>query len=150
MTLEEQVNGRISQAMKAKDQAGLRALRAIKAEVLLFKTSGSGALLDENAEIKMLQKMVKQRKESLAIYAEQGREDLAQKEREEIDVIEGFLPQQMDDSALSAFVSNLISELGASDMKEMGRVISEANKRLAGKADGKRIASVVKNTLSGS
>lgn len=147
MTLEQKVTKSLADAMRAKDQAGLRALRAIKAEILLFKTSGTGAELDEAAEIKILQKMVKQRKESLAIYEEQSRSDLAQKESEEITVIESFLPEQMDEAELEPFVRNLISELGAQEMKDMGRVMGEANKRLAGKADGKSIAAVVKRLL---
>lgn len=148
MSLEQQVTKALGEAMRSKDQGALRALRAIKAEILLFKTSGTGAALDEAAEIRMLQKMVKQRKESLGIYEEQGREDLAVKEREEIAVIESFLPEQMDEAALASFIKNLISELGANDMKDMGRVMSEANKRLAGKADGKSIAAIVKQSLS--
>lgn len=147
MTLEQKVTKALTGAMRAKDQAALRALRAIKAEILLFKTSGTGAQLDEAAEIRILQKMVKQRKDSLGIYTEQSREDLAEKEREEITVIESFLPEQMDEVALEDFVKNLIAELGAGDMKDMGRVMSEANKRLAGKADGKSIAAVVKRSL---
>jgi uncharacterized protein YqeY len=149
MTLEERISKELIVAMRAKDQAALRALRAVKAEILLFKTSGSDAPLDEAAETKILQKMVKQRKESLAIYVEQSREDLAQKEREEIAVIESFLPAQLDESALKDFVAQLVSELGATGMKDMGRVMSEANQRLAGQADGKSIATVVKALLSG-
>lgn len=148
MSLEAKVNSALTEAMKAKDQAGLRALRAIKSEILLFKTSGTHAELDESAEVKILQKMVKQRKDSLAIYEQQSREDLAQKEREEIAVIESFLPEQMDTAELERFVQELIGELGASDVKDMGRVIGEANKRLAGKADGKSIAAVVRQFLS--
>jgi uncharacterized protein YqeY len=149
MTLEERISKELIVAMRAKDQAALRALRAVKAEILLFKTSGSDAPLDEAAETKILQKMVKQRKESLAIYVEQSREDLAQKEREEIAVIESFFPAQLDESALKDFVAQLVSELGATGMKDMGRVMSEANQRLAGQADGKSIATVVKALLSG-
>ena len=148
MSLEQKVSTALVDAMKAKDQGALRALRGIKAEILLYQTSGITEPLDEKVEIKILQKMVKQRKESLAIYEEQSREDLAQKEREEITVIERFLPEQLDQSALRSFVSSLIAELGASGMKEMGRVMAEANKRLAGKADGKTVAVIVKELLS--
>ena len=147
MTLEQKITTGLKEAMKAKDQAALRALRAIKAEILLFQTSGTGADLDEAAEIKMLQKMVKQRRDSLAIYEDQGREDLAITEREEIEVISKFLPQQMEADELRTFLSELVSELGASGMKDMGRVMGEANKRLAGRAEGKMIASVVKELL---
>ena len=135
-------------AMKSKDQAALRALRAIKSEILLFKTSGSDNELDEAAEIKMLQKMVKQRKDSLSVFEEQGREDLAVKEREEIDVISKYLPEQMDEATLRDFIGNLVEELGASGMQDMGRVMGQANQRLKGKADGKTIATIVKELLS--
>jgi uncharacterized protein YqeY len=148
MTLEQKIAIALVDAMKAKDQGTLRALRAIKAEILLFKTSGTGDILDEAAEIKLLQKMVKQRRESLAIYQEQSREDLASKEQEEIAVIEGFLPEQLDSAELTSFISALVAELGVSSIKDMGRVIGEANKRLAGRADGKAIATVVKNILT--
>jgi uncharacterized protein YqeY len=148
MTLEQKIAIALVDAMKAKDQGTLRALRAIKAEILLFKTSGTGDILDEAAEIKLLQKMVKQRRESLAIYQEQSREDLASKEQEEISVIEGFLPEQLDSAELTSFISALVAELGVSSIKDMGRVIGEANKRLAGRADGKAIATVVKNILT--
>ena len=134
--------------MKAKDQGALRALRAIKSEILLFQTSGSGKDLNEAAEIKILQKMVKQRKDSIDIYTEQGRDDLATIEEEEVAVISRFLPEQMSASELQSFVTDLIAELGASGMKDMGRVMGEANKRLAGKAEGKAIAAVVKGLLS--
>ena len=149
MTLEEKITKALVPAMKAKDQGALRALRAIKAEILLFNTSGSGDVLDAAAETRILQKMLKQRKDSLAIFTEQGRSDLAQKEQEEIDVIQTFLPEQLGEEALRDFVQNLIRELQAEGMKDMGRVMSEANTRLAGKADGKRIATVVKASLSG-
>jgi uncharacterized protein YqeY len=148
MTLEQKVSAALVNAMKAKNQGALRALRAIKSEILLFKTSGTDAPLDNKAEIKILQKMVKQRKDSLAIYQEQNRPDLVQKEQEEIDVIETFLPEQLDESALRGFVASLIQELGATGMKDMGRVMGEANKRLEGKAEGKIVAEIVKDLLS--
>jgi uncharacterized protein len=148
MRLDDKVGKALVEAMKARDQGALRALRAIKAEILLFNTSGTGEQLDEKSEVKILQKMVKQRKESLAIYQEQHREDLATIEREEIAVIERFLPEQLSESALMDFVKGLISELDASGMKDMGRVMAEANTRLAGKADGKSIAAIVKSLLS--
>lgn len=148
MTLEEKISQDLIIAMKAKDKAALRTLRAIKAEILLHKTSGSGIDLDETGEIKILQKMVKQRRESLATFEEQNREDLAVIEREEIEVLIRFLPQQMGEQELDTFIKALIAELGVSGMKDMGRVMAEANKRLAGKAEGKMIASVVKGLLS--
>ncbi|MDX1479606.1 MAG: GatB/YqeY domain-containing protein, partial [Saprospiraceae bacterium] len=125
----------------------LRALRAIKSEILLFQTSGTKEALDEAVEIKLLQKMVKQRRDSLSVYEEQGREDLASKERDEIAVISRYLPQQMGEDELRAFLTALIAELGAESMRDMGRVMGEANQRLAGKADGKTIAAIVKSLL---
>jgi uncharacterized protein YqeY len=148
MNLEDKVNQQIKEAMKARDQAALRALRAIKSEILLFKTSGASKALDDATEIKILQKMVKQRRESASIYAEQGRDDLATTENEEVEVISHFLPRQMDAAELDKFVGELVDELGASSMKDMGRVMGEANKRLAGRAEGKMIASAVKSRLS--
>ncbi len=148
MSLSDRVAKDLITAMKAKDQGALRALRAIKSEILLFQTSGSGKELDEAAEIKMLQKMVKQRKDSIDIYNDQGRDDLAKIEEEEVEVISRFLPEQMSEADLNTFVTELIAELGASGMKDMGRVMGEANKRLAGKAEGKAIAAAVKEILA--
>ncbi len=148
MSLSDRVAKDLITAMKAKDQGALRALRAIKSEILLFQTSGSGKELDEAAEIKILQKMVKQRKDSIDIYNDQGRDDLAKIEEEEVEVISRFLPEQMSEADLNMFVTELISELGASGMKDMGRVMGEANKRLAGKAEGKAIAAAVKGILA--
>ncbi len=148
MTLEENVAKQLIVAMKERDKVALRSLRAIKAELLLHKTSGSGIELDQAGEIKILQRMVKQRKESLAIFEEQGRNDLAEIELDEIKVLSKFLPQQMGEEELASFITSLVNELGASGMKDMGRVMGEANKRLAGKADGKMIANVVKTLLA--
>jgi len=148
MTLEEKISKNLIVAMKAKDKAFLRALRSIKAEILLHNTSGSGAELDQTGETKILQKMVKQRKDSLAMFEQQEREDLAIIEREEIEVISTFLPQQMGEEELRTFITNLVNELGASSMKDMGRLMGEANKRLAGKAEGKMIATIVKELLT--
>lgn len=148
MTLEEKIAKDLIVAMKARDKATLRALRSIKAEILLHNTSGSGVELDQAGEIKILQKMVKQRKDSLAMFEEQAREDLAIIEREEIEVISRFLPQQMGEEELRSFITSLVTELGASGMKDMGRVMGIANQRLAGKAEGKLIATVVKNLLT--
>lgn len=147
MSLESKLAQDLKAAMKAKDQAALRSIRAIKAAILLLKTDGSGKELDEAGEIKLLQKLVKQRKDSLDIYEKQGREDLAQTEREEIDVIEKYLPQQMGKDELKAFIQEVISKVGATSMKDMGKVMGMANKELAGRADGKTISQVVKELL---
>ena len=147
MTLEEKINQDLKAAMKAKDQVALRGIRAIKSAILLAKTDGSGQGLDEGKEIKLLQKLVKQRKDSLDIYEKQNREDLAQTEREEIDVIEKYLPEQMDPAALEEVIKTIIAQTGASSMKDMGKVMGMASKQLAGKADGKTISQVVKQLL---
>jgi uncharacterized protein YqeY len=114
----------------------------------LAKTDGSGEALNEEREIKLLQKLVKQRRDSLDIYEKQGREDLATIEREEIEVIERFLPKQMDEAELEAYIKNLIETSGASGMKDMGRIMGAASKELAGRADGKMISGVVKKLLT--
>jgi len=147
MSLEAKLTTDLKTAMKAKDDATKRGIRAIKAQILLAKTDGSGKALDEAAEIKILQKLVKQRKDSLAIYEEQGREDLAKIESEEITVIEKYLPKQMDTAALTAFLKEVIAKTGASSMKDMGKVMGMASKQLAGKADGKTISTIVKQLL---
>ena len=148
MSLETKVNEEIKNAMKAKDKAALRGLRAIKQAILLQKTDGSGVELEEAGEIKMLQKLVKQRKDSISIFEDQGREDLAVIEREEVDVIEKFLPKQLSDEELSDVVKQIVDKLGATSMKDMGRVMGAANAELKGKADGRAIAEKVKELLS--
>lgn len=136
-------------AMLAKDEAGLRGLRAIKAAIILAKTSeGAGGELKEEDETKLLQKLVKQRKDSLAIYQEQHRPDLAKKEEEEIRVIGRFLPSQLDGEALKAAVSRIIAETGASSPADIGKVMGVATKQLAGQADGKSISAMAKELLS--
>lgn len=147
MSLEAKINNDLKEAMKAKDQVALRGIRAIKSAILLLKTDGSGGAIDETAEIKMLQKLVKQRKDSLDIYEKQNREDLAQKEREEITVIEKYLPKQMDEAELEGVLRQIIEQTGASSMRDMGKVMGMASKQLAGKADGKTISTVVKRLL---
>ena len=147
MTLEENINNDLKVAMKAKDQVSLRGIRAIKSAILLVKTDGTGEELNEEKEIKLLQKLVKQRKDSLEIYEEQNREDLAVKEREEITVIEKYLPKQMDTSELEGIIQQIISQTGAESMKDMGKVMGMASKQLAGKADGKTISTIVKQLL---
>lgn len=147
MTLEERITTDLKAAMRAKDQAALRGIRAIKAEILNAKTDGSGKAIDEAREIQILSKLVKQRKDSLAIYEEQDREDLAQTEREEIEVISRYLPEQLSEEELDTAVKKIIAETGASSMRDMGKVMGIANQRLAGKAEGKAIAAKVKNIL---
>lgn len=142
------IDQEIKQAMLAKDQAKLRGLRAIKAALLLAKTEkGHADEINEEAEIKILQKLVKQRKESAAIYQEQGREDLFAVEQEEIDVISQFLPKQLDQADIEMIVSRIIAETGATSVKDMGKVMGMANKEMAGKADGKLIGEIVKTQL---
>jgi uncharacterized protein YqeY len=142
------IDQEIKQAMLAKDQAKLRGLRAIKAALLLAKTEkGHAEEVTADAEIKILQKLVKQRKESATIYKEQGRDDLYQVEQEEIDVISKFLPQQLDRAEIEAIVAQIIAESGATSIKEMGKVMGLANQALAGKADGKLIGEIVKTKL---
>ncbi len=149
MSLETKINEQLKTAMLAKDEKSLRSLRAIKAAILLAKTSeGSGGEITPADEIKMLQKLVKQRKDSLEIFRQQNREDLAKKEEEEIEVIEKFLPKQLDAEELGEILGKIISELGASSPADLGRVMGIASKQLAGKADGKAISAVVKELLS--
>jgi uncharacterized protein YqeY len=149
MSLEQQIMAELKTAMLAKDEKTTRSLRAIKAAILLARTSeGSTGELKEDDEIKLLQKMVKQRKDSLEIYEQQKREDLAQKEREEIEVIEKFLPKQMSADELREELKKIIEETGASSPAEMGKVMGVATKKLAGKADGKTISATVKELLS--
>jgi uncharacterized protein YqeY len=147
MSLEQKINDDLKTAMKAKDQAALRGIRAIKSAILLAKTDGSGNELDEAGEIKILQKLVKQRKDSLEIYQKQNRDDLAATEREEIEIIERYLPAQLSDEELRKIIAEIISKTGAESMKDMGKVMGVASARLAGKADGKAIASVVRELL---
>ncbi len=149
MSLEKRVMDALKEAMKAKDDAAKRSLRAIKSAILLAKTDGSGKELDEAGEIKLVQKLVKQRKDSLAIFMEQGREDLAEKEREEITTIEKFLPEQLNEADLETFLKKIIAETGASSMKDMGKVMGKATAQLAGKADGKTVSQLVKKLLMG-
>ena len=149
MNLEQKIMSELKTAMLAKDEKALRSLRAIKAAILLAKTSeGAGGELKEDDEIKLLQKLVKQRKDSLEIYQQQNRTDLAQKEQEEIEIIEKFLPKQLSADELRAEVDVIITEVGASSPADMGKVMGAATKKLAGKADGKTISALVKEILS--
>ena len=149
MGLEQKVMAELKTAMLAKDEGGLRGLRAIKAAIIIAKTSeGAGGELKEEDETRLLQKLVKQRKDSLAIYQEQNRPDLAKKEEEEIHVIEKFLPKQLDEQALKAALSKIIAETGASSPADIGKVMGVATKQLAGQADGKTISAVAKELLT--
>ena len=149
MGLEQKIMAEMKDAMKAKDEAALRGLRAIKAAIIIAKTDeGAGGELKEEDETKMLQKLVKQRRDSLEIYQKQNREDLAQKEQEEIAVIERFLPKQMSEEELKSGLSEIIREVGATSPADMGKVMSSATKQFAGKADGKAISAAVKELLS--
>lgn len=147
MSLETKVMEEMKTAMKAKDQAALRSVRAIKAAILLAKTDGSHKEMTPEDEIKLLQKLVKQRQDSLAIYEEQGREDLAVVEREEIEVIQRFLPEQLSEEVLEAKLKDIIARTGAESMRDMGKVMGIASKEMAGRADGKTISNVVKRLL---
>jgi uncharacterized protein YqeY len=147
MTLEERITADMKTAMKAKDKVSLRGIRAIKSAIMLQKTDGTGTTLDEAGEISMLQKLVKSRQDSLDIYTKQNREDLAVTEREEIEVISKYLPEQLSDEDLAAMIEGIIAKTGASSMKDMGRVMGMANQEAAGRADGTTIASMVKAKL---
>lgn len=148
MSLEQKVMEEMKGAMRAKDEAALRTLRAIKAAILIEKTSGSGTEMTEADETKMLQKMAKQRRDSLDIFVQQNREDLAAKEREELAIIERFLPAQMSAEELQVVIKEIIAQTGASSPGDMGKVMGVATKQLAGKADGKLISETVKQLLA--
>lgn len=149
MSLEAKVMDMMKEAMKAKDDAALRGTRAIKAAIIIAKTSeGAGGILKEEDEVKLLQKLVKQRKDSIEIYRKQNREDLAVKEEEEVAVISQFLPAQLEGDALKEEIKKIIASVGASSPADMGKVMGAANKQLAGRADGKSISAVVKELLS--
>jgi hypothetical protein len=149
MTLEEKVMDELKNAMRAKDEAALRSLRAIKAAIIIEKTSeGAGGVISEATETKMLQKLAKQRRDSLEIFEKQNREDLASKEREELAIIEKFLPKQMTAAELKTAVQAIIEQVGAKTAADMGKVMGVASKQLAGKTDGKAISEMVKQLLA--
>ena len=149
MSLELEVMSLMKDAMKNKDEALLRGLRAIKAEIIKAKTEpGANGAISEDGEMKLLQKLVKQRRDSLTIFQEQNRADLAEKESEEIAVIEKFLPVQMTEDEVKTAVDAIVKELGAAGPQDLGKVMGVASKQLAGKADGKMIAAVAKNALT--
>lgn len=149
MSLEEKVMAEMKDAMRAKDEAALRTLRAIKAAILIEKTSEDATgEITEATELKILQKMAKQRRDSLDIFVQQNREDLAVKEREELAILERFLPKQMSTEELQAELKAIIAQVGATSAADMGKVMGAASKQLAGKADGKAISEQVKALLS--
>ncbi len=149
MSLEQKVMAEMKDAMKSKNEGILRALRAIKAEIIKARTEpGAAGEVSAEKEVSLLQKMMKQRKDSLEIYQQQNREDLAKKELEEISVIERFLPQQLAGPELKAELEQIISDTGASSAADMGKVMGAATKKLAGRADGKTISAMVKELLA--
>jgi uncharacterized protein YqeY len=149
MALEQTIMAEMKKAMLGKDEKGLRALRAIKAAIIIAKTAeGAGGELKQEDETKMLQKLIKQRKDSLEIYQKQNRPELAQKEQEEIDVIEQFLPKQLSGDQLKESLSRIIAEVGASSPADMGKVMGIATKQLAGVSNGQAISAAVKELLS--
>jgi len=149
MNLETQIMDKLKEAMRNKDQAALRTLRAIKSEILKEKTSeGFSGEISEETELKMLTKMAKQRKDSMAVFNEQGREDLAQTEEEELLVIQQFLPEQMSEDEVKQKVESIIQQVGASSQADIGKVMGIAMKELQGKADGKLISALARQLLS--
>ncbi len=148
MGIQEQVMEQMKVAMKSKDKVALESLRALKSAFLLANTSGSNADLNEAEEIKIVQKLVKQRRDSAAIFEEQGRSDLSEPELAQIKVLEQFLPAQMNEGELKKIIGEIVIQTGASSMKDMGKVMGMASKQLAGKADGKAISMIVKELLS--
>ncbi|PQB03688.1 GatB/YqeY domain-containing protein [Aureitalea marina] len=149
MSLQKQIMDAMKTAMKEKNAVALESLRAVKSAILLAQTeSGAKAELSEDQEMKILQKLVKQRKDSAAIFTEQGRDDLAQPELAQAAVIEQFLPEQLGEEEIAAVVDQIIAQTGASSMKDMGKVMGMASGKLAGKADGKTISTIVKQRLS--
>ncbi|WP_228850572.1 GatB/YqeY domain-containing protein [Aegicerativicinus sediminis] len=149
MSLQTRVMEAMKTAMKEKNQTALAALRAVKSEILLAQTSaGGGDELSEAEELKLLAKLVKQRKDSAAIFSEQNRKDLAEPELEQAEIIAQFLPEQLDESELRQIIKDTISQTGAEGMKDMGKVMGIVSKKVAGKADGKTISTIVKEELN--
>ncbi|MCF6167402.1 GatB/YqeY domain-containing protein [Lutibacter sp.] len=148
MSLQQELMIKIKEAMKSKDRVALESLRAIKSEILLAQTKGGPSDgLTQDDEIKLLQKLVKQRKDSASIYKEQGRDDLAEPELAQVKIISQFLPEQLGEKELKEIISKIMETVGATSMKDMGKVMGMASKQLAGKADGKAISTVVKQLL---
>lgn len=148
MSLEKEIMSAMKEAMKAKDQTALAALRAVKSEILLAKTSGDGSDLSSDDEVKLVQKLVKQRKDSARIFSEQSREDLSEPELAQAAVLEQFLPEQLSEEEISKVIAAIVAKTGAAGMKDMGKVMGMANQQLAGKADGRTISTIVKAQLT--
>lgn len=148
MSLENTITEAVKDAMRAKDKTALDALRAVKAQILLLKTEARGAKVSPEHEIAILQRMIKQRKDSSEQFSAQGRNDLAEVEDAQVKVIEKFLPQQLTEEELEAEMKNIISESGAESIKDLGKVMGMASKNLAGKSDGKSISAMAKKLLS--
>lgn len=148
MGLEKDVMEKIKAAMKAKDAVALASLRSIKSEILKQKTSGSNTEMTEADELKLVQKLIKQRKDSAQLYQEQNREDLAKEELDQVAILEAFLPQQLSEEEIKSEVKLIIEQVGASSMKDMGKVMGIASKQMAGKAEGAVISKIVKAELS--
>lgn len=148
MALEQQIQKDIMEAMKAHNTVRTNAVRAIKSEILLAKTSGAGAEITDGDVIKLIQKLIKQRKESAAMYAQGGRQDLADNELEEAAEMEGYLPKQLSEAEVEEIVKGIIAETGASSMADMGKVMGLATKKLAGQADGRTVSTIVKKLLA--
>ncbi|MBC6999916.1 GatB/YqeY domain-containing protein [Cytophaga sp. FL35] len=148
MSLQQKVMEQMKVAMKSKDSVALESLRAIKSALLLAQTSGSGTDMTEEEEIQLVQKLVKQRKDSAAIFKEQGRDDLAEPELAQVAVIEQFLPEQLTEEEIEKVVVQTIDSIGAEGMKDMGKVMGIVSKELAGQADGKTISAIVKQKLA--
>lgn len=148
MSLQEQVTQQLKAAMKAKDSVALESLRAIKSAILLTQTQAGAKDLTSEDEIKLVQKLVKQRKDSAEIFRQQGREDLAEPEEAQIRIIEQFLPEQLDEAAIAKIIVGIITKTNAEGMKDMGKVMGISTKKLMGKADGKMISTIVRGFLS--
>lgn len=148
MALEQQIQKDIMEAMKAHNTVRTNAVRAIKSEILLAKTSGAGAEITDGDVIKLIQKLIKQRKESAAMYAQGGRQDLADNELAEAAEMEGYLPKQLSEAEVEEIVKGIIAETGASSMADMGKVMGLATKKLAGHADGRTVSTIVKKLLA--
>lgn len=148
MNLEEKLMVAIKEAMKSKDKVALDALRSIKSAILLAKTEKAGTTLDEKAEIGLLQRLQKQRKESASIFREQGREELANEEEAQLKIIEQYLPQPLSSSELEALINEVIDQTGATGMADMGKVMGVANQKVAGRAGGKEVSDTVRRILS--
>ena len=148
MSLEEKINADIKASMLAKDKRKLEALRAVKSALLLLKTNGTGKEITQEDEIALLQRLVKQRKESALLYKEQGREDLYEEEFYQQGIIEAYLPEQLSQEEIEETLKKIIAEVNATSMKDMGKVMGAANQQLAGKADGRTISELVKSLLA--